>query len=114
MAVHGDYKAVSIAAGADLSSLQYKVVNVNGTLAVTKLSALGVLQNDPQSGEHATVAYSGKMKAYAGGTIAKQAPVILSASGTLVVGSLGIIGKALAAASSGGLVEFVGDFSTAP
>jgi hypothetical protein len=66
----------------------------------------------PESGQHAMLAYSGRMKAYAGGTIAKGNPLIMSASGTLVVGSLNIVGKALAAASSGALVPFIGNFAS--
>lgn len=115
MATEGINKKITIFAGADLSSLQYNVINIAGTLAISPALAVGVLQNAPQSGEHASVAYEGHMKAKAGGTIAAGNELILSTSGTLIagVGSAGIVGKALAAASSGGLVSFVGNFATA-
>lgn len=111
MSAEGLANCITLKAGADLSNLQYKVINVAGTLAVSNVLAAGVLQNAPQSGEHASVKYQGHMKAYAGGSIAAGNPLIMSASGTLVVGSQSIVGKSLAAASSGALVEFIGDFS---
>lgn len=113
MSMEGVSKKVTVTAGADLSALQYNVINVAGTLAISNVLALGVLQNAPQSGEHAAVAYSGHMKVKAGGTIAKGNPLIMSTSGTLVVGSVSVVGKALVAASSGALVECVADFSNA-
>ena len=114
MSAEGINQKITLVAGADLSTLQYKIINVAGTLAISKVLAAGVLQNKPDaSGQHASVAYSGHMKAYAGGTLAKGSPVIVSTSGTLIVGSQGIVGKTLVAASSGALVEFIGNFATA-
>jgi len=113
--VEGKSEVIGISAGADLSALQYKIISVAGTLATDGNDALGVLQNKPQSGEDASVAYTGHMKAYAGGTIAAGDRVSCSASGTLVTVNSGdsaaIMGKSLSAASSGGLVEFVGNFA---
>ena len=105
-------ETVTVVAGADLSGLQYKIINLSGTLAVSNVLSGGVLLNKPESGEHATLAYSGRMKAYAGGTVTKGAPLIMTASGTLQVGSQGVVGKALAAASSGALVSFIGNFAS--
>jgi len=67
MSTSGDKEIIAIAAGADLSAFQYKIVAVDGTLAATNAVALGVLLNKPKSGESASVAYSGHMKAYVGG-----------------------------------------------
>jgi hypothetical protein len=114
MAVEGKNETITVTAGADLTGLQYHVVSVAGTMAATDTAAAGVLQSDTvESGEYATLTYKGLMKAKAGGTITAGAALTLTASGTLQVGSLTIVGKALSAASSGGLVSFIGDFSTA-
>ena len=116
MSAEGVNNTVSISAGADLSALQHHIINISGTVCIEGNSALGVLQNKPLSGEDASIAYRGHMKAKAGGTIAKADRVSVTASGTLVAVTSGsnfaVLGKALVAASSGGLCEFVGDFST--
>lgn len=113
MAIEGNFDTDTVVAGADLSAMQYKVISIAGVMAASNLTAYGVLQNAPLSGEHATLAVRGKMKAKAGGTITKGAPLVMTASGTLQVGSQGIVGKALAAASSGAVFPFNGDFSRA-
>ena len=61
--IEGKHEAVTIKAGADLSAMQYKIVTVGGVMAAANITALGVLQNAPLSGEHATVAWKGNMKA---------------------------------------------------
>ena len=114
MSVEGKNETITIAAGADLTGLQYRIISVAGTLSVSNITAGGVLQsNTVGDGEHATLVYQGNMKAMAGGTIAAGNTVTVTASGTLAVGSSGVVGKALAAASSGALVNFIGDFSVA-
>ena len=114
MSVEGRFYSYGVAAGADLSGLQYRVINVAGTaIAASNLAAGGVLQNRAQSGDDATLAYMGEMKAYAGGAISAGNPLVLTTSGTLQVGSQGIVGKALATATSGSLVQFIGNFATA-
>jgi len=115
MSTDGDFDSIQVAASADLSALQYHIVSVAGTMAVSADAAAGVLQNAPQSGEHASLAYSGHMKGKAGGAITVGARLTVTASGTLSVVTSGsvCVGKALAAASSGGLCSFIGDFSNA-
>lgn len=113
MAVEGTHLDITIVAGEDLSSYQYHVVDVDGTRSTASLGAVGIVQNAPASGEHAAVAYAGNMKAKAGGTITKGASVVLTASGTLAVGSNGVVGRAMAAASSGSIFQLVGMFPTA-
>lgn len=44
----------TIVAGADLSARQYKFIGPTGVLATSATNPIGVLQNKPQSGEHAT------------------------------------------------------------
>lgn len=114
MTTEGQSLKFSAIAGVDASNSQYKVVTVNGTIAADNATAMGVLQNKPKAGESATIAYQGHMKAYAGAAIAAGAQVVNTTSGYLITNATstsGIIGKALTAAASGALVEFLGDFA---
>jgi Uncharacterized conserved protein (DUF2190) len=115
MSASGDSQKIAVSAGADLSAAQYKVIDVAGTISAANSAALGVLQNKPKSGEDASVAVLGHMKAYAGGTITKGARLKVTTSGWLVVVASGdgTCGKSLQAANSGSLVEFIGDFISA-
>lgn len=114
-AVSGDQEVVAIVAGADLRTMQYKVIDVAGTISAANSAALGVLLNKPNTNEGASVAYAGHMKAYAGGTITKGARLKVTTSGFLVVVASGdgACGKSLSAANSGSLVDFIGDFGPA-
>lgn len=115
MAVSGDKETIAIAATVDMSAFQYKIAAVDGTLAQSNAVALGVLINKPKSGEFADIAYAGHMKAYVGGgSIAAGDQLAVTTSGYLiknVTSTSGIVGKAITAAASGSLCEFVGDFS---
>ena len=116
MSTSGDKEVIALLATVDASASQHKVVDVNGTIAANNATAIGVLQNKPKSGENASVAYKGHLKAYAGAAIAAGAQVVVTTSGYLITNATsvsGIVGKALTAASSGALVEFLGDFTTA-
>lgn len=110
----GKFATVSIDAGADLSTHQYKAIAIGGTIAATSTAAIGLLQNKPgASGRHATLGYHGQMKAYAGAAITAGAPVQVTTSGFIIAStSLGnSIGVALTAAASGdlfpGLFNFI-------
>lgn len=115
MSTSGDKETVAIIAGADLRTAQYKVIAVAGTIAAANDAALGVLQNKPNIGESASIAYAGHLKGTAAAAIAVGARLKVTAGGylTTVASGDGTCGKALTAASSGALVEFVGDFSRA-
>jgi hypothetical protein len=116
MSTQGDRDEVSVTAGADLSTFQYKIVTVSGTLAAANATALGVLQNKPKSGESARVAYSGHMKAIVGAAVTAGDELSVTTSGYLITNATsvgGIVGKAMKTAGSGALCEFVGDFSVA-
>ena len=55
----------TVVAGADLSAQQYKFINYLGTLAGSQTAACkGVLQNKPESGEHATCRFIGVSRLY--------------------------------------------------
>lgn len=63
----------AVAAGADLRTHQYKVVNIAGTIAATADTAYGILQNKPNSGEPAQLKVFGRARALAGAAIAANA-----------------------------------------
>lgn len=115
MSALGETKTISVAAGANLSACQHKVIAVAGTVAAANDLALGVLQNKPQSGEGAALAYAGHMKAYVGGTVTAGLRLKVTTSGWLVAVASGdgAVGKAIKAASSGSLCEIVADFANA-
>lgn len=84
MAYEESLRTITLPAGADLSTKQYYLVKASaGTvvLAGDGEHAIGVLQNNPTSGQAATVAIAGVTKAYAGATIAAAAQVASNASG---------------------------------
>lgn len=117
MSASGENMKLAIAAGADLSTFQYKIVAIDGTLAATNAVAAGVLLNKPKITEGAQIAFQGHMKAYVGGgSIAAGDQLAVTTSGYLiknVTSTSGIVGRAVKAATSGSLCEFIGDFSTA-
>lgn len=119
MAVEGRQDLWSFTAGADLSSKQYHLVKLNASgqivLAEAGDKAIGVLVDNPGSGETGTVAVAGITKVVAGAAVAAGAYLssdanaqAITATDTNVDGSTTgthIIGQALSAAS--GANEFV-------
>lgn len=105
----------TVIASVDLSALQHRVVRVTGDLADNNAEAYGVLQNKPQSGEHASVAISGIMKAVAGAAIAAGASLAVTNSGFIITATSGTgvsIGKNKnVAVGSGATFAFVGNFA---
>jgi len=102
----------TLTAAADLSSKQYHFVKLASATTVNVCSAItdlpiGILQNDPESGEVAEIAIFGISKAVADGTIAaarwigtsadSQAAGITPGSDTTVY----VMGQAIGAASAG-------------
>lgn len=105
----------TIEAGADLSSLQYKAIALDGTIATGADAAIGILQNKPKSGEAAQVRVIGQMMGRAGGTIAAKALLKLTTSGTLMAVASGdrtvCCGKNLnVSVASGDVFAFFGNF----
>lgn len=118
-----NHHTVSVPAAADLTAKQFYAVKVdsNGKAALAGAGefAIGVLQNKPNSGQAATVAWGGITKAVAGGSITAGATVAVDSNGKLVdateavvntsdtgaaadaVIASNVIGVALAGASSG-------------
>ena len=103
---------LSIPAGADLSAKQYTFVKISGTGVISVAAAtdapIGVLLNDPASGETAAVAVSGIVKIKASAAITAGAAVGTTATGTAVTLTVGsdttkyIVGRAITAAGSAG------------
>lgn len=114
MAASGDKDLIQLVSTVDASANQYKIVDVAGVIAATPGNAIGVLLNKPKTGESMSVAFSGHMKAYAGGAVTAGDRVTVTTSGFLITNATsvsGIVGKAINTCTSGSLVEFIGDFS---
>jgi hypothetical protein len=95
-----DFSANSIrttfTAGADLSTHQFKFVEVdNATGRVTLVNGatdrpIGVLQNTPKSGEAADVLIAGGTKVVAGGTASPGEPLFTAASAVAITLAVGV------------------------
>lgn len=103
---------LSIPAGADLSAKQYTFVKLSGSTVISAAAAtdlpIGVLLDDPASGETAAVAVSGVVKLKASAAIAVGALVGTTSTGTGVTLVAGtdttkfILGRAITAAGAAG------------
>ena len=115
MAISNQAILDTIIASVDLSSKQHLVVRVTGDVADNNNEAYGVLQNKPESGEHASVAVSGIMKAISGAAIAAGASLAVTNSGFLITATSGTgvsIGKNKnLAVGSGNTFTFLGNFA---
>jgi len=77
---------VTLEAAADLSALQYTFVKLDSSgkaaaVSATSDTAIGILQNDPTSGQEAEVLVVGGSKLVAGGAVTEGALVGTSAAG---------------------------------
>jgi hypothetical protein len=111
----------SFKAGADLSTAQYKFVKLNSDgdvilAAATTDRPIGVLQNDPASGETAEVTIAGGTKVKAGGSVAVGNPLFTNATALGVTSTVGssaatfyILGTVISAGASGEVVTAVID-----
>lgn len=85
-------KIITLNAGQDLSSSQYCFVDIEATSGDAVLPsaggrAIGVVQNDPEDGDAASVAISGISKVILGGTVAAGDNVKVAATGKVVTAS---------------------------
>lgn len=116
MSYEAEQLRLNVTAGADLRTSQYKVIDIAGTvsasIAAGSKTAAGVLLNKPNTGEAAAVAYLGRMKGYAGLSLTAGALLQVTSGGFLTRVQSGnvVVGKALAAANSGDLFPFMGNF----
>jgi hypothetical protein len=105
---------LTMVAGEDLSSSQYQLVYVDAANSVKQRNSkgapgIGVLNNKPQNGEHASVVVMGMTRCVAGGTIAAGSWITCSASGTGIAVSSGeyIFGKAITGVASGSVFQLL-------
>ena len=99
-------------AGEDLSSRQYHVINVSGTLAATVEASMGILQNKPENGEDASAGYIGRSRFRAGGAVTRGARLTVTTSGWVTVADSGdhIVGTCEYAVASGGIGKGIFNF----
>jgi hypothetical protein len=95
MATQNQALSYTVQAGADLSTFQYRLISVAGTLAAEGDTAIGSLQNKPLTGEPATVDTLGRTKLVAGAAITAGARLKVQSGGWVIVATSGsgIIGK---------------------
>ena len=113
MATDFNVECLTRIAGADLSTTgQYLFVEQNNAGAVTVCNsagenALGVLYNDPASGQSASVAYDGIVRVMAGATIAIGELVATTAAGKAAVATNGqvILGEAISGGGDGEIIS---------
>lgn len=89
-----NHHSLSLVAGADLSAQQYRAVSVDSNGRAVRSTAgapsIGILQNEPASGQPATVASIGAIsKGICGGNITAGAYVTSDANGALVTATGG-------------------------
>lgn len=107
------YRIPGLTASADLSAKQFHWVKMSGDYTVTVCAAvtdvpIGVLQNKPESGQEATVAWLGVTKIVADETLTAGAVIGSSSDGQAQIVVLGTettvhaMGQVLKGASSGG------------
>lgn len=113
MATFGKYDTIpGLVAYGDLSSSQYLVVQAASTAGQVKVATtaatdpiLGVLQNDPASGEAAEVAFAGICKVKAAASVTYGAPVTTNSTGQVAVTTTDgdqIVGIAMEASDTAG------------
>jgi hypothetical protein len=105
MAFEENLKTISLTAAADLSAKQYYFMKVdsNGKAAVCGdgEKAIGVLQNDPASGQAATVGVDGVTKVVASAAITKGTAVASSSAGKAAAPGTSDVIVGIALTSSG-------------
>ncbi len=117
MAVKGEFSKLTVEAGADLRSLQYYAIALDdGQRAIHGGEANGILQSKPNTGEPATIGYLGVMKFRAGGAVSKDNWLRVDSNSTFVAAGSGhhLVGRALAAVTSGSIGTGVFNFANPP
>ena len=110
----GYKESIPVVAGEDLSAAQYHAIEIDGTIAQNATTAIGMLQNKPESGEDAELAYSGRSRYRAGGAITTGGRLTCSASGWITAAGSGddFFGRALSTVTSGSIGEGVFNFAS--
>lgn len=107
-------ESIPVVATEDLSDTQYKAIDIDGTIAQAGTTPIGIQQNKGVSGRDITAGYAGRSRYYAGAAVAAGARLTVTTSGwfTTVASGGQIVGRALAAVSSGGIGEGIFNFAT--
>lgn len=102
-------------AGQDLSASQYKAVTIGGTIAANNTTAMGLVQNKPESGEDLSMRAFGVSKYRAGAAVNSGALLMVTTSGWLITVTSGQLpcGQAFEGVSSGSIGEGFFCFPTA-
>lgn len=109
----------SVVAAEDLSvaSARFKAIGLGGTVVASTSRAIGVLYTSARSGERVSALYEGVGKVMVGGAVSTLGyPLTITTSGFFIAASSGgaMVGRAMATAASGDLVEALVDFMTIP
>ena len=112
MSVQEALISVTLPAGADLRTHQFKFVSVgaDGRVALTANDAHadGVLLNDPNTGEVATVAISGIAKVACGAGVTRGGGVSSGANGAAKTAASGaVMGTALETGANGRIISIL-------
>jgi hypothetical protein len=103
----------TVQAANDFRSLLYRVVDIGGNLSVAGgVSALGIAQTRPNSGQYLGVGYFGVMKAVAGAIITTPGyPLTTAASGYVIAAVSGshVIGRYIQPGRTAGAACASGD-----
>lgn len=101
--------SIPVDASVDLSGQEYKACQITGDVAGTLALAVGILQNKPESGEDASLVFTGRTKMQSGGAITAGALLTVAASGFIVATTSGgyAFGFAETACASGGVFHGV-------
>lgn len=91
---------ITVAASVDLSTKQYRFVTAAGAVAGAGAQALGVLQNDPKSGQGAGVRVMGVSKLVLGGTVSVDTKISSDANGAGVAFTAAAVNTSDAGASA--------------
>jgi hypothetical protein len=110
-----DFKMLQVQAGADLSGegSKFKAITIGGTIAAGPNLAAGILRHGAQQGANVSLAYHGVTKVLAGAAVSTVGfPLKVTTSGWIIAAASGdvSIGRALATAASGDLVQAFVDF----
>lgn len=112
----GDSIDTTLAAGENLNTdgHQFHAIDFSdGKLAANGSQACGIIINKPKSGEAARVAFFGELRYAAGGAIAANKAITVTASGWFTAAGSGdyIIGRTKEAVTSGSIGKGIFDFS---
>lgn len=120
MSIEGKHDSMAIVAGEDMNTemFQYHAIALDdGKVAANGLEAIGILKGKPKSGDHAQVAYKGRIKYRAGGAITIGTRVKVASSGWIVSAGAAAgsgfysVGRALSTVTSGSIGDGLFDFT---